>query len=68
MEDIIPDMLPEDVPVIVRASSEMVAWPSMPITQEDIMPLNPPFGTAMWKVTVEPLMVPCIEPFGFMGS
>jgi hypothetical protein len=32
------------------------------------MPLNPPFGTAMWKVTVEPLMVPCIEPFGFMGS
>jgi hypothetical protein len=38
----------------------------MPIPQEDIMPLNPPVGTTMWKVTVEALMVPCIEPFPIM--
>lgn len=67
IEDIIPDMLPEYVPVIVWPSSDMVAWPSMPMEQEDIMPLNPPFGTAMWKVTVEPLMEPCIEPFPIMS-
>jgi hypothetical protein len=44
----------------------MVACPSMPIEQEDIMPLKPPFGTDMWKLTVEPLMVPCIDPFPIM--
>lgn len=30
------------------------------------MPLNPPFGTDMWKLTAEPLMVPCIAPFPIM--
>lgn len=34
--------------------------------QDDIIPLNPPFGTDMWKLTAEPLMVPCIEPFPIM--
>jgi hypothetical protein len=66
MEDIIPDMLPEYVPVIVRPSSDIWAWPSIDIEQDDIMPLKPPFGTAMWKVTVEPLMAPCIEPLPVM--
>jgi hypothetical protein len=45
--DIMPDMLPEYVPVIVRPSSDIVAWPSIDMAQEDIMPLNPPFGTSM---------------------
>src|SRR5512140_373333 len=59
-------MLPEYVPVIVWPSSDMVAWPSMPMAQEDIVPLNPPVGTEMWKVTVAPLMVPCIDPLPTM--
>jgi hypothetical protein len=66
IEDIIPDMFPEYVPVIVRPSFEMVACPPIPKEQGDIMPLKAPFGTAIWNVTVEPLMVPCIEPFPIM--
>jgi hypothetical protein len=64
--DIIPDMLPEYVPVIVRPSSDIVAWPSIAIEQEDIIPAKPPFGTVMWNVTLDPLTVPCIEPFPIM--
>jgi len=66
IEDIIPDMLPEYVPVIVWPSSDIWAWPSTDIEQDDIMPLKPLFGTATWNVTVEPLMVPCIGPLPIM--
>jgi hypothetical protein len=60
--DIIPDMLPEYVPVMVCPSVDMVAWPSTPMEHDDIMPPNPPVGTVMWNVMVDPLTVPCIEP------
>src|SRR5512144_1222064 len=30
------------------------------------MPLKPPFGTAMWKVMVQPLTLPCSAPFPIM--
>jgi hypothetical protein len=31
------------------------------------MPAKPPLGTDMWKFTVEPLMVPCIDPLPIMS-
>jgi len=66
IEDIIPDMLPEYVPVIACPSSEICACPSSDIEQDDIMPLKPPLATFMRKVTMDPLRVPCIEPLPIM--
>lgn len=60
--DIIPDMLPEYVPVIVWPSSDIWAWPSADMEQGIIIPLKPPFATLMRKVTVDPLIVPVIVP------
>src|SRR5512143_2627110 len=59
-------MLPEYVPVIVWPSADMVAWPSSPIEQDDIIPPKPPVGTLILKLTVLPLTVPVITPLPIM--
>jgi len=51
---------------MVCPSSDICPWPSTSMEQDDIVPLNPPLGTVMWNDTVEPLTVPCIDPFPVM--
>ena len=51
---------------MVCPSSDICPWPSSSMEQDDIIPLNPPLGTVMRNDMVEPLIVPCIDPFPIM--
>lgn len=64
--DIMPDIVPVYVPVIVIPSGPMSATPSIVIMHGDIMPWNPPDGTVMRNVSFAPFTVPCIDPFPIM--